>query len=235
MRPTRYLADLLSAGNLASGVAGVAAAAAGRPDLSLGLLLLGGAFDGFDGLAARRFGGTPLGVLSDDIADAVTNGVMPGAAVGILLGGPTGWALGGLFAVATITRLVFFTLLKGQDDPRWFRGLPSTAGAALVLAALVLFGASPALVGAVVGLASALMLSFGFRYVHIGRLVASSRRGRIAGLTVAGGLAGSALLLGPAAPAAALLLGGLVWGLAPVFSALGGELAGRRAAVPGAS
>lgn len=219
-RPSRYLADTLSAGNLVCGALGIAAAANGRPDLSLGLLLLGGALDGADGVAARRFGSSRFGVLSDDIADGVTNGLMPGAAIGLLVGGGEGWLLGGLYALATITRLVFFTLRKGVDDPGTFGGLPSTAGALLVLAGLVLMPSSTAVLGGLVGLSAALMLGFGFSYPHLGRRVVASRSAQTTVVACVAVLAGSGLVFGPQVPAAMLLAGGLAYGLSPVARAL---------------
>ncbi len=79
--PKRLVADLLSATNLACGIASAACAVAGRFEVSLLLLLVGAACDGLDGAAARRWGGTRWGVLSDDIADGVNYGIAPGVAL----------------------------------------------------------------------------------------------------------------------------------------------------------
>ncbi len=42
---------------------------------------MGCLFDGFDGAAARKWGGTRFGVYSDDIADGVNYGIAPGFAL----------------------------------------------------------------------------------------------------------------------------------------------------------
>lgn len=217
MSPSRYLADALSLANLASGVAAIAAAARGRPDLSLLWLGLGVTFDAFDGAAARKFGSTPWGVYSDDVADGVTNGVAPGAAVALVMGGSEGLLLGVGFAIATFTRLVYFTARKGLDDPAWFRGLPSPAGAAMALSSLVVFPGSPLLIGASVAAASVLMVSFGARYVHVGRWIATSPRARWWGAVPVGGLLLSAGLGGLVGAASAVLIGIVVYALRPVL------------------
>ena len=174
----RYFADLLSLGNLSSGVVGIVFASQGRFDVSVACLLLGAAFDGFDGAAARRWGGTRWGVYSDDIADGVSNGIAPGAAVYFAVGGVTGAAVGAAFAGLTIARLVVFTLNKGKSDPNYFSGLPSTAAALMVLCTVALVGGGTtwgvgASAGSVVvafsaGVAGMSMVGFGTRYRHLG-------------------------------------------------------------------
>jgi len=229
MGARRHVADLLSAANLACGVASCAVALKGRPDLSLLLLMGGGFFDGLDGLAARRWGGTRVGVLADDIADGVSNGVAPAVALWAALGGVEGVALGLLFAGFTAARLVFFTLDKGNGPDGVFRGLPSTAAAVIALAALVLFPASPALVGLLVGAACLQMVAFDTRYRHIGRAVASSRRYRrwtlgFLGLVGLAGVAFSAQLA-----ASMLLTAAVLYGFGPAARSL--RVAARSSAV----
>jgi phosphatidylserine synthase len=215
----RHLADLLSGANLACGIASCAVALQGRPDLSLLLLMGGGFFDGLDGLAARRWGGTKVGVLADDFADGVSNGVAPAAALWAALGGVEGAVLGLLFAGFVLTRLVFFTLDKGNGPDGVFRGLPSTAGAVVALSALVLFPGSPALVGLLVGAACVLLVAFDSRYRHIGRAVASTRRYRrwALGFMALVGLA--AVAFGAQVSAAMLLLAVVGYGFGPMLRA----------------
>src|SRR5262245_7122958 len=116
----RFIADALSATNLACGIGSAACAIAGRFEVCLLLLIIGAICDGFDGMAARRWGGTRWGVLSDDIADGVNYGIAPGVALACAIHGPEGLLLGILFSVFTISRLVFFTLAKNVADPNFF-------------------------------------------------------------------------------------------------------------------
>ena len=109
----RFIADALSAGNLLCGFGSMAMAWQGRLDLSLVFLMLGAAFDGLDGAAARRYGSTRWGVFSDDIADGVNYGIAPGVAILLHFRTPAGIDMEGLviglaFIVFTISRLVFF-------------------------------------------------------------------------------------------------------------------------------
>jgi len=226
----RFLADTLSALNLSCGVAAMVAAAHGRIDLSLALLLAGAGFDAADGMAARRFGGSRFGVLADDIADGVTNGLAPAVALGFVLGGGQAIAIGVLYAAFTLARLAFFTLNKGEDDDG-FRGIPSTAGAAIVLAALVLFPSSPALVGLLTGAACVLMTAFDAHYVHLGRVVAKSRRARGAVLAFLVTLVAAAVAVGPWLAAALLLTATLAYALGPIPKSFRRALE-RRAARP---
>lgn len=195
--PLRYLADALSGANLACGLASIACAAALRFELCLALLLLGAIFDGLDGAAARRFGGTRIGVYADDVADGVNYGLAPGAALGFALPGVEGFVVGAFYAFFTVSRLVYFTLDKDAGDPRFFPGVPSTVGGLLALSAILLFPDRPAWIGLSVGVACAQMVSFRTHYRHLGRA--------LAGREVSRGLAGSLL--------AVLLLGGLAWGV----------------------
>lgn len=195
--PLRWLADALSAANLICGGVGIACALAGRFDLTLFFLLLGAVFDGLDGQAARRFGGTRFGVLADDVADGVNFGIAPGVALAVGLGGREGAIVGGCFALFTVGRLVFFTLHQDQGDPRFFPGVPSTIGGLIALCSLLVFPAQPALVGLLVGVACAQMVAFRTHYRHLGRALASRELPRRAAIGFF----------------AWLLLGGLGWGI----------------------
>lgn len=187
----RFIADALSAGNLLCGFGSMAMAWHGRLDLSLVFLMLGAVFDGLDGAAARRYGSTRWGVFSDDIADGVNYGIAPGVAILLHFRTPAGIDIEGLviglaFIVFTISRLVFFTLNKKAGDPEYFRGVPSTVGGIVVLSSAFLFRHQPALLGFLVGIACALMVTFDSRYRHLGRLMAAHRLVLV--FTVLGGL-----------------------------------------------
>jgi len=212
----RYLADLLSLSNLGCGLFSIWFASQGKLEVSLLLLLLGATCDGLDGAAARRWGGSRWGVYSDDIADAVNFAIAPAAAVFFTLSGFEGLVIGGLYGVFTIGRLVFFTLDKQTADPDFFRGMPSPAGALMVLTALILFGSRPAIIGLVVGIAAAMMVSFNAKYRHLGRAVLARRQRLVAVVVIAGSLAWAALFWDPSAPIAFILAACVVYCFAPV-------------------
>ncbi|MFH1465443.1 MAG: CDP-alcohol phosphatidyltransferase family protein [Pseudomonadota bacterium] len=172
----RFIADALSAANLLAGVASIRFAFADRFDLALLFLMIGGTFDGFDGAAARRWGGTRFGVYSDDLADAVNFGLAPAVAVWLVYHTWASLAVGAFYLFFTWGRLVFFTLNKAYADPGHFSGVPSPAGALLTMCGVVLFQEEPLLLGLVVGVACVLMFSFDTNYRHVGRALGSNRR-----------------------------------------------------------
>jgi CDP-diacylglycerol--serine O-phosphatidyltransferase len=167
----KYLADSLSFGNLCCGALSIGASATGRFEIAMILVFAGALLDGLDGAAARLFGGTRFGVIADDIADGVTYGAAPGAALYFLLSGVQGVVLGITYALFTICRLVYFTLKQGRSDPNYFSGVPSPTGGAIVMSAIVSLGTYPALVGLLTGAACAFMISFDTAYRHLGRLL----------------------------------------------------------------
>lgn len=213
----RFIADLLSGANLLCGIFSMVAASRDKLELSLLFLILGAAFDGFDGAAARRWGGTRFGVYSDDVADGVNYGVAPGVAIYFTVGGTEGAVVGSLYSIFTISRLVYFTLNKAEADPRFFSGVPSTVGGLVVLCALILFQNSVLVMGLMVGVACILMVSFDTHYRHLGRAFAEHKRRAVYGgtlylllLIVGGKLFGRELSI-------AMILGiNLVYGLLPI-------------------
>jgi len=224
----RFLGDALSAGNLLCGVASIVCAVAGRYDFSLGALLLGAVLDGLDGFAARRFGGTPFGIYADDIADGVNYGIAPGVALACALEGQTGTFVGLFFTVFTLSRLVYFTLVVDSGDPRFFPGVPSTIGGLMALSSIIVFEHQPALIGLVVGIACAQMVSFKMHYRHLGRALASRempRRFAAAGFAV---LVLGGLVFGVDGASALILFASFVYGLLPSVLAFRAALIARR-------
>ena len=215
----RYIADALSLSNLSCGLLAMHAASQGRYVVSLMLLLLGATFDGVDGAAARRWGSTRFGVYSDDIADAVNFGVGPGVAVHFAVGGIEGAVVGGLYAFFTVARLVYFTLNKDNADPAYFSGVPSPVGGVITLAGVVLFRDKPVLVGLLVGLSCALMVSFGSQYRHLGRLFAERPKLVLVALGLVVGAVVTGKLLGAVVPVTAMLIGCVAYGFLPVVRA----------------
>lgn len=226
--PRRNIANLLSLANLACGV--IAIALAWHSEFALALLasLIGAAFDGVDGAAARRFGSTRIGVLADDVADAVNFAFAPAVALWVGIGGGAGLAVGAAYAVFTLGRLVYFTLRKGASDPAYFDGAPSTVGSVIVLSTLALFPEQPGLVGALAGVAIAQMVSFSTAYRHVGRWLAGHRRALLLLAPAALGLVIAGARLGPQVPAAVLLSLCVAYGFQPVVRAFRGVLSARR-------
>ena len=166
-------------------------------------LILGGAalFDKLDGSLARRLGLTEpldpeappkrvsLGGMLDDIADAVSFCIVPAWIFYLTLSatpdpvlqglplGPVAW----LYILLGIARLVYFTLDQ-HPVPGFFKGLPSPAGALLVMAPLLMYAQAldgpPAAVrfwgllcfGTMV-FAALLMNVYPIRYIHYGRFM----------------------------------------------------------------
>ncbi len=212
----RYVADALSFANALCGVGSIYFAAKSEVPLCLVLLLTGAGFDGLDGAAARRWGGTRFGVYSDDIADGINYAVAPGVALAFGLGGLEGAVVGVVFSALTISRLVFFTLSKSGSDPNYFAGVPSTIGAIVALCSLLVFGRSPAIVGLFVGIAVVLMVSFDSAYRHLGRLMFAAERAKVlVAFGAAALLLGGGALLGRAIPPAILLGSSLLYGFLP--------------------
>ncbi len=165
------------------------------------LFLLGAAlFDKLDGAVARRLGLTEplpgaepktvsLGGLLDDIADAISFCIAPAWIFFILMSAypdaamqrlPYGW-VAVVYALAGVGRLVYFTLDKAPI-PGFFKGMPTPAGALLVIAPMVIFSHVS---GEAIGLerfwalfsfglliATALVMNaYPIRYLHIGRFM----------------------------------------------------------------
>ncbi len=228
----RFIADVLSAANLLCGAFSILFASRGRFEISLLFVLLGAAFDGFDGAAARRWGGTRFGVYSDDIADGANYGIAPAFALYFVLGGWPGIAIGIFYAVFTVSRLVFFTLEKSSADPNYFRGVPSPVGGTTVMASIVVFEGHPELIGLMVGIAAALMTSFSTNYRHLGRALGgwvSRRRRRRGARSRRRALFGAPVYvlilvlgvraLGVRGATAIILIGNLVYGFLPTVLA----------------
>jgi CDP-diacylglycerol--serine O-phosphatidyltransferase len=128
----------------------------GAPDayrMAAILLVLAGVFDALDGFVARATGTTSdFGMQLDSIADVMNFGCAPAmllycygfAQMGV--GHPTLLRMGGLACFVFVTcgalRLARFNVNVGRTDPRYFVGMPITAGAACV-ASVVLAWPAP--------------------------------------------------------------------------------------------
>ena len=134
-------------------------------------------FDGLDGRVARLMGTeTAFGKEFDSLADMVAFGLAPAVVCyqwGVariaeygLAWGRFGWIAAFFFAAATAMRLARFNARSATQDKRYFEGLPSPSGAAIVAAFIALaheqdITGLPGLILAFVitGLAAALMVS----------------------------------------------------------------------------
>ncbi|HEV7817354.1 MAG TPA: CDP-diacylglycerol--serine O-phosphatidyltransferase, partial [Janthinobacterium sp.] len=112
------------------------------------LLVLAGVFDALDGFVARATGtGSDFGMQLDSIADMMNFGCAPAVLLycyGFVQMGPHDpllLRLGGIasffFVACGALRLARFNVNVGRTDPRYFVGMPITAGAACVAAVVV--------------------------------------------------------------------------------------------------
>ncbi len=169
------------------------------------LMIIGAAtFDKLDGAVARRLGLTePLpeeegrrinfGGLLDDFADAVSFCIVPGWIFYICLSDLAGGQFAHLplllvsllYAGLGLGRLVYFTLDKAPI-PGFFKGLPTPAGAMLVLAPLVMFSQSLAAPSpwttfwgyfsfSLMIVTALLMNCYWIHYLHMGRFISRNR------------------------------------------------------------
>jgi len=146
--PGRFLADILTIGNAACGLAAIYFALLPYYFATGGFLLLAMLFDGLDGAAARRFGSWhSRGHQVDTAADVVTMATAPAVLAwsAVTRIAPDLLLLATVAAVAyaafALTRLFNF-VLKGYKMDK-FSGLPSPGGMLMVLLLVFLFGPTP--------------------------------------------------------------------------------------------
>ncbi len=116
--------------------------------LAAALLVLAGVFDALDGYVARLTGtSSDFGMQLDSLADVVNFGCAPAVLlycygfVQMGLHDPLLLRLGGMasffFVACSAMRLARFNVNVGRTDPRYFVGMPTTAGTACVAAMVV--------------------------------------------------------------------------------------------------
>ena len=116
--------------------------------MAAALLVLAGVFDALDGFVARATGtSSDFGVQLDSIADVMNFGCAPAVLLYcygfVLLGQDHAQLLriGGIasfiFVACGALRLARFNVMVGRTDPKFFVGMPITAGAACVASAVV--------------------------------------------------------------------------------------------------
>jgi CDP-diacylglycerol--serine O-phosphatidyltransferase len=169
--PNRLYADILSTLNFICGVISLALTYNGYFAWAICIIIVGQLFDLFDGRMAEKHGGTRYGPLMDDIADFVSFGLAPAYMI-IRIGGSLAWLFALVYLIGVAYRLIrFMTVDKQRTDlPEGvFNGLPSPAGALIVLGSVLAVEYIPLLwVGA--GVSVGLMVSH-LHFAHFGRVI----------------------------------------------------------------
>ena len=168
--PNRLYADILSTLNFCCGIASLVLCYERRFAWAILAIIVGQLFDLFDGRMAEKHGGTKYGPYLDDIADFVSFGLSP-AYIIMQKGGGYSWVFGLMFFCGVAYRLVRFVAVdkKRTDLPEGiFNGLPSPAGALIVLGASLVV--SSTMLWLVAALSVGLMISH-IRFAHFGRVI----------------------------------------------------------------
>lgn len=168
--PNRLYADILSTLNFCCGIAALVLTSQHKFAWAICIIIMGQLFDLFDGRMAEKHGGTKYGPYLDDIADFVSFGLAP-AYMMVKSGGAMAWLFGLIFIGGVAFRLIrFVTTDKDRTDlpPGIFNGLPSPAGALIVLGAALI--CPPNLLLVIATLSVALMVSH-IHFAHFGRIV----------------------------------------------------------------
>ncbi len=168
--PNRLYADILSTLNFICGLTSLYFTYNHRFAWAIFVIILGQLFDLFDGRMAEKHGGTVYGPYLDDIADFVSFGLSP-AYIIFQSGGSLAWIFGLIFFSGVAYRLIRFVTVdkKRNDLPEGiFNGLPSPAGALIVLGAALVF--QPNLLWLIATLSVVLMVSH-IRFAHFGRVI----------------------------------------------------------------
>jgi CDP-diacylglycerol--serine O-phosphatidyltransferase len=168
--PNRLYADILSTLNFFCGIASLILTHNQRFAWAIIVIIAGQMFDLFDGRMAEKHGGTKYGPYLDDIADFVSFGLAP-AYIIVQSGGTMAWIFGFVFIIGVAFRLIRFVTVdkKRTDLPDGvFNGLPSPAGALIVLGASLVVPSH--LLWAVALLSVGFMVSH-IRFAHFGRVI----------------------------------------------------------------
>lgn len=168
--PNRLYADLLSTLNFFCGIASLYFTHNRQFAWAILVIIVGQLFDLFDGRMAEKHGGTQYGPYLDDIADFVSFGLAP-AYVIAKSDGSMAWIFGIAYFIGVAYRLIRFVAYdKNRTDlpDGIFNGLPSPAGALIVLGAALV--APPQLLWAIATLSIGLMISH-IRFAHFGRVI----------------------------------------------------------------
>lgn len=194
------LPQILTLSNLAAGIGAVWCALNNRIGTGVLLIFVAMAFDIIDGAVARKLGVTSkFGKYFDTAADLVSFGVGPAFLVAAVNDfSPLSIGLGALYFIATCIRLYDYGRSKDITPAGFFRGVPSPAGAWLVVSSVLL--GEPVICLLVLVIAALLMCLFKTHWIHFGRAISNMTVFEIvAALVIGGGLAYAFTPLGAAA------------------------------------
>ncbi len=169
--PNRLYADILSGLNFGCGVTALVLTHHHYFAWAICIIIVGQLFDLFDGRMALKHGGTRYGPYLDDIADFVSFGLAPAYVILQKGGGSQSWLVGAVFVVGVAFRLIRFIRVDKKQavlPDGVFNGLPSPAGALIVLGA-ALAAPQPVLWG--MTLFSVCLMASHIRFAHFGRVM----------------------------------------------------------------
>ncbi len=163
--------QLLTLGNLVAGLGTIWCAFNDRIELGVFLNFTAMVFDLIDGAAARKLGvASSFGKHFDTIADLVSFGAGPAFLVGAINGfTPVAIFVCCTYFFATGIRLYDYTRSKGKTPSGFFRGLPSPAGAWLVVSSALFNHPLFCLITMIT--AAVLMCLFFLHWIHFNRVL----------------------------------------------------------------
>lgn len=172
---TKLIPNMLTLLGLCAGLTAIRFSLTGQWEAAVAAILLASLLDTLDGGMARLLGvGSSFGAELDSLADLVSFGVAPTVMIYAWTmndAGSIGWALALMFCVCSALRLARFnTATEIGDRPPWafryFTGVPTPAGAGMVLLPMLMSFQFPAagfqhvaLNGAVIVAVSLLLVS----------------------------------------------------------------------------
>ena len=137
----QLIPNMLTIAAICAGISAIRFAAEDRFPLAVFLITLASILDGMDGRAARYLGSdSKIGAELDSLADFVNFGVAPALVVyfwGLQDSFRFGWLAVLIFAICCVMRLARFNVDSRTKDPLddggYFTGVPSPAGAMMVM------------------------------------------------------------------------------------------------------
>ncbi len=169
--PNRLYADILSTLNFICGITSLVLTYQNYFAWAICVIIMGQLFDLFDGRMAEKHGGTQIGPLMDDVADFVSFGLAPAYMI-VKSGGSLAWLFALIYLAGVAFRLIRFVAVdkKRTDLPEGiFNGLPSPAGALIVLGSALVVDHPPLLWGGA-AVSVGLMVSH-LQFAHFGRVI----------------------------------------------------------------